>query len=51
MIFMAYFSVLVLLLTVFMDYRPDAEARERHKWCKEYYPNLTFEECSNAAGW
>jgi hypothetical protein len=51
MIFFACFSVLVLLLTVFMEDGPDAEAKERHKWCEEHRPNLTFEECSEEAGW
>ena len=27
------------------------EIRERHKWCDEYHPNLTFKECSKVAGW
>ena len=28
-----------------------AIATERHKWCKEYHPSLTIEECSKEAGW
>ena len=32
MIFMACFSVFVVLLTVFMEDGPDEEIRERHKW-------------------
>jgi hypothetical protein len=51
MIFFACFLVFVLLLTAFMEDGPDAEAKERHKWCEEHHPNLTFEECSNEAGW
>jgi len=51
MIFMACFSVFVVLLTVFMEDGPDAEAKERHKWCKEYHPNLTYTECSAEADW
>jgi len=51
MIFFACFSLFVLLLTVFMEDEPDAEAKERHKWCEEHHPNLTFEECSEEAGW
>ena len=50
MIFMACFSVLVVLLTVFME-APDEETKDRHKWCDEYHPDLTFEECSREAGW
>jgi hypothetical protein len=48
---MACFSVFVVLLTVFIKDGPDEEIRERQKWCEEYYPNLTFEECSKEAGW
>ena len=51
MIFMAGFLVFVLLLSVFMEDGPDEEIRERHKWCEEYHPHLTMEECSNEAGW
>ena len=51
MIFIACFLVFVLLLTVLMEDGPDEEIRERHKWCAEYHPNLTFEECSKEAGW
>jgi len=46
MIFMACFSAFVVLLTVFMEDEPDAEANECQKWCEEYHPRLTFEECS-----
>ena len=51
MIFMACFLVFVLLLVVFMENGPNEEAKERHKWCDEYHPNLTFKECSKVAGW
>ena len=48
---MACFLVFVVLLTVFMKDGPDEEIRERHKWCEEYHPNLTYEECSGETGW
>ena len=51
MIFMACFLVFVLLLTVLMEDGPDEEIRERHKWCEEYHPSLTMEECYKEAGW
>ena len=38
---MACFLVFVLLLVVFMENGPNEEAKERHKWCDEYHPNLT----------
>ena len=51
MIFMACFLAFVVLLTVFMEYRPDEETKERRKWCEEYHPSLTIKECSEEAGW
>jgi len=51
MIFFACFLVFVVLLTVFMEDGPDAEAKERHKWCEEYHLSLTLKECSKEAGW
>ena len=51
MIFMACFSVFVLVLTVLMEDGPYEEIRERHKWCEEYHPSLTIAECSEEAGW
>lgn len=51
MIFMACFSVFVVILTVFMEDGPDEEIRERRKWCDEYHPNVNFEECSKEPGW
>ena len=49
--FMGCFLVFVFLLSVLMDDGPDEETKERRKWCDEYNPNLTFEECSAEAGW
>ena len=49
--FMGCLLVFVFLLTVLMEDGPDAEIRERHKWCDEYHPNLTYAECSDEAGW
>jgi hypothetical protein len=40
-----------IVLTVFVEDGPDEETKERRKWCEEYHPNLTFEECSKEAGW
>ena len=51
MISMACFIVFVVLLTVCMEDGPDEEIRERHKWCEEYHPRLTMEDCYNEAGW
>ena len=51
MIFFAGFLVFVLLLAVLMEDGPNEGAKERHKWCDEYHPNLSFEECSTEAGW
>ena len=51
MVFMACFLVFVILLTEFMEDGSDEETKERRKWCEEYHPSLTFEECSAEAGW
>jgi len=51
MTFMGCFFLFVVILTVLMEDGPDEETRERHKWCEEYHPNLTFAECSEEAGW
>ena len=51
MIFMACFIVVVVPLIVFMEDGPNEETKERHKWCEEYHPSLTLEECSKEAGW
>jgi len=51
MTFMGCFFLFVVILTVLMEDGPDEETRERHKWCEEYHPNLTFAECSKEAGW
>lgn len=53
MIFMACFSVFVVLLTVFIEDGPDEETKElkeQAEWCAEYHPNLTASECSDEAG-
>ena len=39
------------LLNVYETEAARAKAIERHKWCEEYHPSLTMEECSNEAGW
>ena len=42
---------MLLLLKVSEAEAARAKATERHKWCKEYHPNLTYTECSAEAGW
>ena len=41
------YGILYLLLL------PDEERTEDSKptWCEEYYPNLTYSECADVAGW
>ena len=30
---------------------PLEDTKEKIAWCEEYFPALTFEECSKEAGW
>lgn len=42
------FALFILSALFFFE---DPHSKEQKKWCAEFYPDLTFEECSVEAGW
>jgi hypothetical protein len=42
------FAIFILSALFFFE---DPQSKEQKKWCAEFYPDLTFEECSVEAGW
>lgn len=42
------FAIFILSALFLFD---DPRTKEQKQWCAEFYPDLTFEECSVEAGW
>ena len=53
-LFIVWMIILALIfgfvLFIIAD-EPLDDTKEKTVWCEEYHPNLTFEECSEEAGW
>ena len=45
------FFAMLLLLNMSKAEEASVETIERLRWCEEHHPSLTFEECSEEAGW
>ena len=45
--------LLYIYIVLYVVFRPvDGDFEDsRSEWCGEFYPNLTFNECSDVAGW
>ena len=49
-IFVILLYVYIVLYVILRD--DDGEFEDsRSEWCEEFHPNLTFNECSDVAGW